>query len=86
VVHVFYVPSSKQNLTVRLDRRTIQQAKRIAAERNSSISAIVAERIESLVGERAAYEQAKRRALELLDQGFHMGPVPPFSRDELHER
>jgi len=78
--------TNKQNLTVRLDRRIIQQAKRIAAERHSSISAIVAERIESLVGEHDAYEKAKRRALQMLEEGFHMGPGAPLSRDELHER
>ena len=48
----------KQNLTVRLEARVIRLAKRSAAQRHSSISALVAEPIEALVGERSAYDRA----------------------------
>ena len=33
-----------------------------------------------------AYERAKKRALAMLRQGFHMRGGPYPSRDELHER
>jgi hypothetical protein len=76
----------KQNLTVSLDRRTIQKAKIVAARRSTSISGLLARQVEILVGEEEAYERAERQAAELLEQGFHLGGVIQASRDELHER
>jgi hypothetical protein len=77
---------AKQNLTISLDRETIQKAKIIAARRSTSISGLVARQIDVLVGEEEAYERSKRQALALLDQGFDLGGKGPVSRDELHER
>ncbi|MGC2293909.1 MAG: DUF6364 family protein [Candidatus Acidiferrales bacterium] len=77
---------AKQNLTVSLDRETIQKAKIVAARRSTSISGLVATQIEILVGEEEAYERAERQALHLLDQCFHLGGIIRASREELHER
>ena len=74
-----------QNLTLRLPRHTVRRAKRIAAARGSSISALVAQKIEEIAGEDAAYEMARRRAMKWLDRGFHLGGRPA-SREALHER
>ena len=76
----------KQNVTISLDRQTLRKAKVLAAKHGTSISGLLAEQIEVLVGEEEAYERAERQALALLDQGFHMGGVIHASRDELHER
>lgn len=78
--------TSKQNLTISLNRQTILKAKVLAARRATSISGLVAEQIEILVGEEEAYERAERQARALLEQGFHLGGVIKVSRDELHER
>jgi hypothetical protein len=78
--------SGKQNVTVSLDREVIQKAKVVAARRSTSISGLLAQQIENLVGEEEAYERAERQALSLLDQGFHLGGAIRASRDELHER
>ena len=78
--------SGKQNVTISLDRQTIQKAKVVAARRSTSISGLLARQIEILVGEEEAYEQAERQAMSLLDQGFHLGGVIRADRDELHER
>ena len=78
--------TTKQNLTVSLDRETIRKAKIVAARRSTSISGLLARQIELLIGEEEAYERAERQARALLDQGFHLGGVAPASRDELHER
>jgi hypothetical protein len=78
--------TTKQNITVRLDRRTLRRAKILAAKRNTSISALLARQIEVLVGEDQAYEQARQRALALLEQGFHLGGKIKATRDEWHER
>lgn len=60
--------TTKQNITVRLDRRTLRKAKTLAAKRNTSISGLLARQIEDLVGEDQAYEQAQRRAIALLSE------------------
>jgi Family of unknown function (DUF6364) len=78
--------STEQNLTVSLDRQTIQKAKILAAERSTSVSDLVARQIEELVGQEEAYERAERQARALLDQGFHLGGAVHATRDELHER
>jgi hypothetical protein len=62
------------------------KAKVLAARRATSISRLLAEQIEILVGEEEAYERAQRQAAMLLDQGFHLGGVIRSSREELHER
>ena len=76
----------KQNVTISLDRKTIQKAKIVAARRSTSISGLLAQQIEILVGEEEAYERAERQAMALLDRGFHLGGVIRASRNELHER
>ena len=78
--------NAKQNVTISLDRKTIQKAKILAARRSTSISGLLAHQIEILVGEEEAYERAERQAITWLDQGFHLGGVIRVSRDELHER
>lgn len=77
----------KRNLTVELDVETIRKAKVLAAQRDTSVSRLVADEIERLVGEADEYERAKAQALYWLEHGVgHRieGPLP--SRDELHER
>lgn len=78
--------SVTQSITVRLNRRTLRKARTLAARRNTSISGLLAEQIEAMVGEDEVYEQAHRRALALLDQGFHLGGRIASTRDEWHER
>ena len=58
----------------------------LAARRATSISGLLAEQLEILVGDDEAYERAERQALALLERGFHMGGKIRVSRDELHER
>lgn len=64
---------ANQNLTLKLPAETVRKAKVVAAERGTSISALVAKKIEELVGEDAEYQAAKRRAFEWLKQGWHLG-------------
>jgi hypothetical protein len=78
--------SKKQNLTVSLSADIIRKARVLAAQRSTSISGLLAEQIEKLVGDEDDYEQAKHRALALLDKGFHMGGRITASRESLHDR
>jgi hypothetical protein len=76
----------RQNVTISLTRETLQKVRVLAARRATSISGLLAEQIEALVGEEEAYDRAQRQALQLLNKGFRMGGVIRAKRDELHER
>jgi hypothetical protein len=74
----------KQNLTISLDPQTIRKAKILAARASTSISGLLAHQLELLIGEEEAYERAQMQALNLLEQGFHLGKPFRVSRDKLH--
>ena len=76
----------KTNVTLKLDADLLREARVIAAEEGRSISALMTERLESIVRERKAFEKARRRALARLRDGLDLQWMPPASRDELHER
>ena len=76
----------KRNVTISLSRQVLRKARILAARRETSISGLLAQEIESLVGEEEAYERAEREALAILEKGFHMGGRISATRDELHER
>ncbi|HEV3036502.1 MAG TPA: hypothetical protein VHA33_01705 [Candidatus Angelobacter sp.] len=78
--------NEKQNVTVSLSRHVLKKAKVLAARRETSISALLAEEIQKLVGIDEAYERAEHQAMMLFDQGFHLGGVIRATRDQLHER
>jgi hypothetical protein len=80
------IVKKKQNVTISLNGELIRKAKVLAAQRSTSISGLLAEQIELLVGEAEAYERSQRAALNLLERGFHLGGSITASRDELHER
>ena len=74
--HVFTCYNSlvkAQNLTIKIAADTIRKAKIVAAQRGTSISALVARKIEEVVGEDAASQAARRRAALWLAQGWHLG-------------
>ena len=76
----------KTNITLKLDSDLLREARVLAAEEGRSISGLLAERLESMVRERKAFDKARRRALARLRDGFDLRWTPPTSRDELHER
>jgi hypothetical protein len=76
----------KRNLTISLTPQIIQKARILAVKRSTSISGLVAEQIEALVGDDEAYERAAASAIARMKHGYHLGGGPYASRDELHER
>ena len=76
----------KANVTLKLDVDLLREARILAAEEHTSISALLATRLEEIVRERKAYDRARRRALSRLRESFDLRWTPPQSRDELHER
>ncbi len=76
----------KTNITLKLDTSLLREIRVLAAEEGTSISALLAERLEQIVRERKTYERARKRALARLREGLDLQWSPPHSRDELHER
>jgi hypothetical protein len=76
----------KSNITLKLEAALIREARILAAEEGTSISALLASRLEQIVNERKTYNRARKRALARLREGFDLHWTPPRSRDELHER
>jgi Family of unknown function (DUF6364) len=75
---------ARRNLTVQLDEEIIRQARILAAERGTSVSGLVARELEHLVARNARYEEAMRRAVELMAQSVERGGRS-WRREDLHE-
>jgi hypothetical protein len=76
----------RQNITLRLDRELICKAKVLASQQGTSVTALLTQHLTKILTDEEAYEAAHRRALTLLDQGFHLGGKSPNARDEWHEQ
>ena len=76
----------KTNITLKLDAALLREIRVLAAEEGTSISAMLAARLEEIVRQRKSYDQARKRALARLEKGLDIRWTPPRSRDELHER
>ena len=76
----------KANVTLRIDAELLREARILAAEEDSSISALLAAKLEQAVRERRGFEQARQRAKTRLRVGYDLGWTPPASRDEIYER
>ena len=76
----------KANITLKLDATLLREVRVLAAEEGTSISALLATRLEQIVRERKTYDRARKRALARLREGLDLQWTPPLSRDELHER
>jgi hypothetical protein len=76
----------KTNVTLKLDAELLRDARVLAAEQGTSVSALLAAQLEALVRDRRAFDAAQRRALARLRTGMELEWTPPRSRDELHER
>jgi hypothetical protein len=76
----------KTNITLKLESGLLREVKILAAEEDTSISALLAARLEQIVRERKTYDRARKRALARLREGLDLKWTRPPSRDELHER
>ena len=63
----------QRNLILKLDADLYKEIKVLAAKRDTSISALVADKLAELVEEESGYAAAQVRALNLLEQGFALG-------------
>jgi hypothetical protein len=76
----------KANITLKLDAELLRAARVLAAEEDTSVSAMLAARLAEIVRDRQSYQRARRRALARLREGMDLRWTAPRSRDEIHER
>jgi hypothetical protein len=76
----------KQNITLTLDKQVLKKARAFAAERGTSVSAMLADELGKMVDEEALYEQAKVKALAHLNSPFRLGGEKMTDRESLHDR
>lgn len=78
----------RRNLTLALPVDVLRHLKRLAAERQTSISSLAIEALSQLTDEDRRYRAACRRSLAAMERARDLGTrgKPSWSRDELHER
>ncbi|MFT4043857.1 MAG: DUF6364 family protein [Gordonia sp. (in: high G+C Gram-positive bacteria)] len=77
---------ANRNITLSLPEDLVRKAKVIAAERDTSVSALIAELVEHLAGGSENFDIAwGREVAGMGGSGMSVGDIS-WSRDELHER
>lgn len=75
-----------KNITVSLDDETYRRARMIAAERDTSVSALVKEFLLGLAAGESDYERLKREERELREQVISFRASDRLSREDVHKR
>jgi predicted transcriptional regulator len=84
---LFFV-AENQNVTLSVPRELLKRVKRLAADRDTSVSALMTEALARLTDEDRRYSAARKRALGALKSARSLGTRGrrTWTRDELHER
>ena len=77
-----------QNITLSIPRDVLKRVKRLAADRDTSVSALMTDALTRLSDEDRRYAAARRRALAAMKSASSLGTAGQrtWTRDELHER
>jgi hypothetical protein len=83
-----YYVQMKRNLTLAIDDRIVKEARKIALDRETTLTKLVRDYLEKLVAENSSTE--KQRAVDQLNESFkryqvHVGKRT-WNRADLHER
>lgn len=80
--------AENQNVTLSLPRALLKRVKRLAADRETSVSALMADALARLTDEDRRYASARRRALGAMRSARSLGTggEANWTRDDLHER
>jgi hypothetical protein len=76
-----------RNVTLSLPQDLLRTAKVIAAQRDTSLSALVGELLDEFVRDESGYEELWTQEEALMRKGLHMriGEIT-WSRDDVHQR
>ena len=77
-----------QNITLSIPKEILLKVKLLAVKRHTSVSGLLTRTLEALVRHEDAYEHARQRHLQWLEQGRDLGTGAEITirREELHER
>jgi predicted transcriptional regulator len=77
-----------QNITLALPKELIYKAKRVALERRTSVSGLMAQALAEIVAQEDHYNSARQRHLAWLEHGADLGTGGKIGwwREDLHER
>jgi hypothetical protein len=76
-----------RNLTIQLDEDLIHEARVLAAEQGTSISALVAQDLRTKLAARARRTSAMQAAFDSMDAAARSGrQVPAWTREEINDR
>ena len=77
-----------QNITLALPKALLREVKRLAADRDTSVSALMATALDQLTTENRRFAAARRGALAAMAGAKSMGTGGrrSWTRDDLHER
>ncbi|NGO50240.1 ribbon-helix-helix protein, CopG family [Allomesorhizobium camelthorni] len=75
-----------KNITVTVDNETYRRARMKAAERDSSVSAMVREYLKDLANTETEFERLKRKEAAIRSTITGFSASDRLSREEVHER
>jgi hypothetical protein len=75
-----------KNITLSIEEDVLQEARKIAAERGTTVNAIVRASLTELVRQKKRTRDALKRVRELAEEGGMELRKRSWSRDDLHER
>lgn len=80
--------ADNQNITLSVPRELLRRVKRLAADRDTSVSALMTEALSRLADDDRRYAAARKRALAAMKSARSLGTRGrrTWTRDELHER
>lgn len=84
--HIYTYTVPMKNVTLAIEEATLRAARRIAAERSTSLNAMIREFLQELAERESRADQARQRIFELCDQSTAEVGYKGWKRDELHER
>ena len=76
----------KQNITLAIDKQLLKRARTYAAQRRTSVSAMLADELRNIVVRETEYQQARTKALAQLNSPFRLGGGKMPNRESLHDR
>jgi len=76
-----------KNITLSMPEELVRRAKVLAAQRDMSVSSLVARLLEQLVGDVRDYDEVWELERRMMSDGIglRVGPIT-WSRDQLHDR
>jgi hypothetical protein len=81
-----FTPIMKTKITVHVDADVLREARKLAAAKGFSVSALLPVKLNAIVRPLKGYDRARKRAAARLRNGLDLGWTRPDSRDDLHMR